>query len=272
VIKRTVKLLIALGFLGVEKIFAFFRNAHEKPGTCVVLMYHDVTAANCLRFVRQMEILPQLATPVATDAIGELRKNNHHVAVTFDDGFASTIQLVLPILTCKAIPATFFIPAAELGKDAIWITARDRSERVGPIITADSLKLISKQELVTIASHGMHHRRITEMNDQEAQEELTKSKTLLEDLAGKKVKMHSFPYGSYEDRHVAMAQKAGYEHVFTVDPTVTTGAGEPFVIGRVEVGPSDWSLEFLMKVLGAYRWHPHVSRLKKYLSTMLWQR
>ena len=87
----------------------------------------------------------------------------------------------------------------------------------------------------------------------------------LENITGKEVKAHSFPYGDYEDRHVAMARKAGYDHVFTVDPTVVTGVGETFVIGRVQVEPTDWPLEFKLKVLGAYRWHPYVSRLKKRL-------
>jgi len=264
VIKRIVKLLIALGFQGVEKISAFFRNNKNKPGTCVVLMYHDVMAENYSRFVQQMETLPHLATVIATDSIDELKKGRHHVAITFDDGFAHTIDLVMPVLTHRAIPVTFFIPTNCLGKKASWITDMELSQRLGPILTIDSLRLLSKHNNVIIGSHGINHKSLLEMTD-DVQGVLVESKKILENITGKDVKMYSFPFGEYADRHVAMAHEAGYNHVFTVDPTIVTGVGEAFVIGRVEVDPTDWPLEFKLKVLGAYRWHPFVSRLKKRL-------
>jgi peptidoglycan/xylan/chitin deacetylase (PgdA/CDA1 family) len=267
VIKRIVKLHIAVAFWCFEKLGTWFRKSNMS-GTCVVLMYHDVMAANYHRFVRQMEMLARVATPVATDSISGLKKGRHYVAVTLDDGFASTIKLVLPVLTDKSIPATFFIPTAYLGKEATWITNIDRRKRVGCIITADSLRLLCKQNYVTIGSHGINHRRLTEMKDDEVREELTESKRLLENITGKDVKGHSFPFGVYDERHVAIAREAGYERVFTIDPTVVMGAGKEFVIGRVEVDPADWPLEFTLKVSGAYRWHPYVSRLKKFLCTL----
>jgi peptidoglycan/xylan/chitin deacetylase (PgdA/CDA1 family) len=272
VIKRIAKLLIAIVFRGLEKIVAMFRNDHDKPGTCVVLMYHDVTAAYYSRFCRQMETLTQLAAPVATDSISELEKGKRYVAITFDDGFASTIETILPVITQKAIPATFFIPASYLGKEADWITDIDRRQRVGYIISADNLKLLSKHKDVIIGSHGMNHLRLTNMMDDEARKELADSKKVIENMTGKNVRMLSFPFGAYDDHHIAMARGAGYDYVFTIDPTVVIAAGDEFVIGRVEVDPADWHLEFMLKVSGAYRWHPYVSRLKKRLWAMHSQR
>lgn len=203
--------------------------------------------------------------PVATDSIGGIKKGRHHVAVTFDDGFASTIEAVLPILTRNSISATFFIPTAHFGKEASWIADKDKRKNTGPIITVENLKLLSKNKGVSIGSHGMNHQRLTEIKDDDARKELSESKRQLENITGKEVKAHAFPYGAYEDRHIAMARKAGYNQVYTVDPTVFTGAGEGFVVGRVQVEPTDWPLEFKLKVLGAYRWHPCVSRLKRFL-------
>lgn len=266
-IKRIVKLIIAIAFRGIEKIATLFRK-DEMPGTCVVLMYHDVTEANYHRFIRQMEKLIKLTKPVATDAIRGLKEGVYYTAVTFDDGFAETIELVLPVLENMAIPATFFIPTAYWGKEATWITDIDRRERVGRIITADSLQFLSRQNYVTIGSHSINHRRLTEMNDEEAREELSQSKKLLENITGKDVKGHGFPFGSHNNSHVAMAREAGYAHVFTIDPTVSFGTDDEFIIGRVEVGPADWPLEFTLKLLGAYRWLSYVSRMKKHLWTI----
>ena len=268
-IKRIIKLLIAIVFRSFERIGVLFGYVNDKTGTCVVLMYHDMMPANYHRFVRQMDMLAQLATPVATDSIMALQNGKHYVAVTFDDGFASTIELVLPILTAKAIPATFFIPTAYLGKNAVWITNINRRQSVGHIITADSLQVLSRHNYVTIGSHGINHRRLTEMMDDDARKELAESKNKLENITGIDVKMHSFPFGAYDDRHVAMAREAGYNHVFTVDPTVVSGTGKEFVIGRIEVDPTDWPLEFTLKASGAYRWQPCISRVKKFLGQCL---
>ena len=264
-IKRIVKLLIAIVFRCIDKIIAFFRNDNDKPGTCVVLMYHDVTLAHYQQFIQQMELLPKLAKPIAIDSIDGIKNGRHHVAVTFDDGFASTIEMVLPILKRNAIPATFFIPTAHLGKEAEWINDMDRRKLTGPILSNENLKLLSKNKGVTIGSHGMNHRRLTEIKDDDARKELAESKRQLENITGTKVKTHSFPYGVYDARHVAMARKAGYNYVFTVEPTIVVGNQKSPVIGRVQVEPTDWLMEFKLKVLGTYRWHPYVSDLKKRL-------
>jgi peptidoglycan/xylan/chitin deacetylase (PgdA/CDA1 family) len=267
-IKRLVKLIIAIVFHGFKKIMALFRES-PMPGTCVVLMYHGVTPAQSKPFVRQMEKLLKLTTPVATDAIRDLEDGKRYAAVTFDDGFASTIDTVMPVLNQKAIPATFFIPTAYLGKEATWISDDQKRMRVGHVLTAAQLKKLSEYGLAAIGSHGINHLRLTEMNDAEANKEIAVSKKIIEDITGKEALTHSFPFGSYDKRHVTMARKAGYSRVFTIDPKVSFGTQEEFVTGRVEVDPGDWSLEFTLKLIGSYRWHPYAVALKKRLFNML---
>jgi len=263
-IKRVVKLLIALAFWLLENLLILGRR-NNKSGTCVVLMYHAVSAEQLHRFIRQMEKVTKLTIPVAADAITNLARGKLYCTVTFDDGFASTIDTVLPVLNQMSIPATFFIPTAYWGKEATWITDNNRRQRVGCVITAEKLKQFSEHRCVTIGSHGINHVRLTEVSDDDAWKELAESKKILEEITGKNIKTHSFPFGCYYDRHVEMALNAGYERVFTVDPNVATGGSNEFLIGRIEVDPADWQLEFTLKLMGAYRWQPHASRLKKLL-------
>lgn len=204
----------------------------------------------------------QLAIPIASDSIRNLEKGKNFVAVTFDDGFASTIEKVVPVLIDKSIPATFFIPTAYLGNEASWITDTERRKLVGPIISIDRLQLLSKDSYASIGSHGVNHQRLSSIKDDEAFLELVESKKILETITGTKITMHSFPFGEYDSRHVSMAKQAGYDFVFTIDPIVNYGKRETFVIGRTHVDPLDWQLEFRLKVLGAYRWQPFFSRLK----------
>jgi len=217
------------------------------------------------RFERQIESLVRLSIPVASDSIGELKKGKHHVAVTFDDCYESTLDRVIPILSKKGVPVTFFAPSAHLGKDAAWITDSDRRQFAGPIITAEKLRQISKNPLVSIGSHGINHRRLTEMSDDDARGELSESKRTIEEIIGKKVKIFGVPYGAYHSGHIEIAKEAGYEWMFTDDFTYITGKGNEFVIGRTEVNPTDWPLEFALKMTGAYRWHNAAIHLKRRL-------
>jgi peptidoglycan/xylan/chitin deacetylase (PgdA/CDA1 family) len=262
-IKRFIKLVIAALFLGIEKMGKLLCLGDTPAGTCVVLMYHDITKENYSRFIWQINKMIQLAVPIPADSISGLNKGRRHVAVTFDDGFEGTLELVQPILKEKGVPATFFIPTAHLGREATWITNMERRRSVGHIITASKLRSFCLHDHVTIGSHGVNHLRLTELNDEEAKAELTESKQILEGITDRKINLHAFPFGDYDDRHLAMARETGYESVFTVDPVMIVGNGSVFVIGRVEVSPSDWPFEFTLKVLGAYRWHPFVSHLKK---------
>jgi len=60
-----------------------------------------------------------------------------------------------------------------------------------------------------------------------------------------------------------MARESGYEKVFTVEPKCDESEMKDFVVGRVRVDPSDWRLEYRLKLLGAYRWLPLVSLVKQ---------
>jgi hypothetical protein len=44
-----------------------------------------------------------------------------------------------------------------------------------------------------------------------------------------------------------------------------------FVLGRISVEPTDWALEFRLKLLGAYRWLPQAIALKRKLKAY-WKR
>lgn len=77
--------------------------------------------------------------------------------------------------------------------------------------------------------------------------------------------MFSFPYGSFNEALVNCAMEAGYERVFTVLPDLAFSDPAEFVTPRVRVDPTDWDLEFRLKVLGAYRWLPIAFAIKRSL-------
>ena len=79
------------------------------------------------------------------------------------------------------------------------------------------------------------------------------------------MELFSFPYGSWSPDLVARGREAGYRRLFTSLPVPVLGGEDSSVVGRVSVGPDDWPVEFRLKVLGAYRWVPTASKLKRRL-------
>src|SRR5207245_1160814 len=81
-------------------------------------------------------------------------------------------------------------------------------------------------------------------------------------------KLFSFPHGSFNAKLVEWCREAGYERVFTILPTLAFSDPREFVTGRVSVEPTDWPLEFRLKLLGAYRWLPFGFGLKRKILSM----
>ena len=99
--------------------------------------------------------------------------------------------------------------------------------------------------------------------DEESYKEIYKSKSILESIINREVKLLSFPHGEYNQSHIFAAKNAGYSRVFSISPTRALLDQDEFSTGRILVDPDDWRVEFILKITGAYRWLPFVYRVKK---------
>jgi peptidoglycan/xylan/chitin deacetylase (PgdA/CDA1 family) len=256
-LKRIAKLGISLIFYVTcslwNSIRRFSGRAVAEIG--VVLYYHSVPAASRTKFARQMDVLLDLATPIRADA--DIPLDKRHVAVTFDDGFQDLVENALPELKRRNIPSTLFVVVELLGQVSNWHQSSD-SPGV-QVMSVEQLRGLPC-DLVTIGSHTMRHPRLTALDDSEAWEEIHESRVRLERVLGREVRLFSFPYGDFNAKLVDLCRRAGYERVFTGLPFLMCGS---FVTGRVVVEPTDWSLEFRLKLLGAYRWLPFAFALKR---------
>jgi len=96
-------------------------KVRRPPG--LVLVYHRVTEIPldplglCIRpdvFIAQMEALVRLADVVPLGEIrGGRRGGRRRAALTFDDGYADSAEVVAPILGRLGLPATFFLITGE---------------------------------------------------------------------------------------------------------------------------------------------------------------
>ena len=261
---RIFKLVISIFYSFIIRLRSLLEKltGRQLPDICVVLYYHAIKPEQRRQFARQMDDLVKRAKTVRAGVEGPLSEGARHVAVTFDDGLAGLIDNALPELVLRNIPATIFIPTGYLGRRPQWEIDNGSAEVNEPVMSADQLRQLPP-DLVSIGSHTRTHPRLTLLSQGEALAELCESRRELEEILERDIKLFSFPYGEYNQNLVEAARGAGYERLFTIMPVVAFSEPKEFVTGRVRAAPSDWRLEFRLKIMGAYCWLPLAFSLKR---------
>lgn len=263
-IKRCTKLLISFVFLAVTRFVASIAAlfGRRRSPRCVVLYYHAVPPEQRQRFARQMDILLRWATPVRADLTGPLPPRKHYAAVTFDDAFQSVLHNALPELEQRRIPATIFVVTSCLGQHPGWLGDGYLANQSEITMTADELCSLPGS-LVMLGSHTISHPYLTRLSAAEARREIEDSRRDLEALANCPVTLFSFPYGAASPELINLCREAGYRRAFTIEPVLAFSGLGQFVTGRVSVNPTDWPVEFWLKLLGGYRWQAAFSKVKR---------
>ena len=254
---RTIKFLISLGiFIGDYFSRLVLRLLGRKPAaTCVVLYYHSIPDDQKRAFAHQMDVVSNSTIPVPVQPVPQLLPGKRYSAITFDDGFENIISNAVPELEKRGIPAAVFLTVKYLGQFAVWWPpgTPERQQNIAPVEKWRQLPA----DLISIGSHTLTHPYLSSLSEPGARMELFESRAMLQDLFKRKIGILSFPYGDFNADLVDWCRDAGYEHVFTSMPENAFENGNVFISGRVSVEPTDWTLEFRLKLLGAYRWLPH---------------
>ncbi len=110
------------------------------------------------------------------------------VSFTFDDGFASTYQYALPILSERSIPATIYISSGLIGGTYDGQT----------MMTWQEVESLQNDYGWEIGGHTVSHPELPLLTQEEIIAELTNSKTTLESH-GLTVLNFATPYGAYNN-------------------------------------------------------------------------
>lgn len=264
-IKRWAALAISLAVGGYDLMRRQVQHSLNRPARCrgVVLYYHGVTPQQRLRFAGQMDELLKCARPFQAGSPETMVVAGRNVAVTFDDGFESVVENAVPELVRRDIPFTLFVPSGCLGERPSWVNDPTHPSREQRVLSATALRALASVPLATIGSHSISHRRMSDLDSDDAALELVRSKADLETAVGATVDLFSFPHGAYTAALLDQARRVGYRRVFTIEPTMAEADPCAFTVGRVAAHPDDWPLEFRLKIAGAYRWRRWRHRLRQ---------
>jgi peptidoglycan/xylan/chitin deacetylase (PgdA/CDA1 family) len=170
-------------------------------------------------FRSQINVLLERGIPVVSlDAlINGTFAGKCGVVLTFDDGNVSDFDSAYPALKELNLTATFFPVVNNIDK-AGYVTWQQLSE-----IASGNF---------TIGSHGLSHCLLTKLSTSERQHELGWSKTIIEQVIGKRVTYFASPYGWYSKAIVALAKDAGYRALMTTTLKVNFPDTKPFLVHR----------------------------------------
>jgi peptidoglycan/xylan/chitin deacetylase (PgdA/CDA1 family) len=157
--------------------------------------------------------------------------------ITFDDGYRSTLDVAVPWLHRFGFPAIVFVPTGFIGG---WNRFDVDCEPQEAICNWDDLRELERVG-VSVQSHGVWHRRLSELSPEEQEEELCRSKEVLEDGLRKPVELFSFPYGDAGSDPWNMGEtldRAGYRAacLYGGGPNPVPVA-DPYALSRIPMGP-----------------------------------
>jgi len=151
------------------------------------------------------------------------------VFLTFDDGYADTIEEAHRILAPKNIPFHVFFVSDYAGRENSWDLSLGRRkhrhltfERVGELGRAG----------VTFGSHTASHTDATRLPYMALLEDLQRSRRDIEAATGKPVRTLSYPFGRYNTSVLAAAREAGFEAAFSLYPKGSNAHVDPFALRR----------------------------------------
>jgi peptidoglycan/xylan/chitin deacetylase (PgdA/CDA1 family) len=148
------------------------------------------------------------------------------IVITFDDGWYDNYVNAFPILQEIGISATIFVATGLVGQNE-YLGWRE-------------LKQMSSWG-VSIQSHTVSHKPLTELRVSDLEKELDASKKTLEDRLKTEINHLSAPHGMINKRVIAAARDVGYTSICTSEPGFKHRCSEPAILKRFNV-PSGLSL------------------------------
>ncbi|MGQ0572971.1 MAG: polysaccharide deacetylase family protein [Pseudonocardia sp.] len=164
------------------------------------------------------------------------------VGLTFDDGYVDFVEQAVPVLRRHGATATVYVLAGRLGGDNSWDADAPRK----PLMTADQVRESARAGM-EIGSHGLLHRHLPQLTEDELAAELEQSREALAEVTGAPVDAFAYPYGDLGPREVAAARVAGYGNAVAVDVAGTGVAASRHALPRSYAGQRDGGLRLLAK-------------------------
>ena len=131
-----------------------------------------------------------------------------HIVCTFVDGYVGILRNAMPIMQQFGFTATVFVCTDYIGQPNDW-NYKDKKRRLH--MSFEELTEL-KEHGWEIGSHGVTHRSLLRLNDEDIIHELSDSKRILEERLGSIIS-YAYPYGDYSN-YIMKLVKKHYAYAF----------------------------------------------------------
>jgi peptidoglycan/xylan/chitin deacetylase (PgdA/CDA1 family) len=168
--------------------------------------------------------------------------------ITFDDGYTCFDRHAWPILRSFGLSATVFLVASQIGGTNAW----DPDERQETLLGADRIKAL-QSEGVSFGSHSYSHLPLARVSLEQAREELSRSRTELGELLGRRVDVVAYPFSNQNAAVRDLTRQAGYRCAVRGKGRMNWRHTDPFGLRRIKV-EHDMSVDDLRRRLARERY------------------
>ncbi len=223
--KKTIRdiLILCIQFTGVAWLYRRLRCG-SYPRVRVIA-FHDVLDGSWFSgIITHLMDDYHVLTPEEFER-RDFQKDRTNILITFDDGYASWVTTVLPVLRAHAIRGIFFtnsgLLAAAEAPDQGAAFVRERlmvGERV--VLTKEGAVELA-QAGQYIGGHTAYHTRLSERDSEEVFQEVSEDKAFLERSLGITMNHFAYPFGTYRDysdmTHRGV-RSTGYTYLYSAEP------------------------------------------------------
>jgi peptidoglycan/xylan/chitin deacetylase (PgdA/CDA1 family) len=247
------------------------RMRSEAVNKIPILMYHSIaredesrvaayyrTATSPEMFSRQMAALSKAGyTSISlADAIQTLQNGSEcpskKMVITFDDGFRNFYDDAFPVLSRFGYDATMFLPTNYIGDSRKQFKGKD-------CLTWSEVRELRKCGM-SFGSHTTSHPKLYGMKKNQIAEEVTKSKSSVEQAIGEKVTSFAYPYAfpefdcRFKNVVTESLANAGYSEGVVTTLGRASASSNRYFLERLPVNSCDDEALLLAKMDGAYDW------------------
>ena len=173
----------------------------------------------------------------------EGEKSGRVFGITFDDGYSNNLKEAAPILKKFNFTSTCFVIVNSIGLSNTW------DEKFG----VKQVKLMDQKELKKwielgheIGSHGLYHKKVSEMTSYEKKEQIKSSRGLLSKIIGEDVTCFCYPYGDYDEESSSLA-KGEYDFSVTTNLGRNNSQTDKSLLFRIPVSYRTGLIRFIYK-------------------------
>ncbi len=170
--------------------------------------------------------------------------------ITFDDGFLDNFRNMLPLTEKYGFKGVLFLLGDFSADGNFWDVGED--VEVNRLMTKEQKQAFVNQGW-EIGAHTMTHPRLTQLNMEQARQEITTSRECIEQELKTEVISFAYPFGNYDDSIKDLVRQAGFDFGIATDKGGYTIEDDRLAVFRVNMFPEESMFSLFKKTSTWYR-------------------